>query len=413
MHKKTDEIDFETKFLEGHIDRINTLGSKLFFGLSFGCVFLYIFCLTGLYNFPKNFALFIMIFALCSSTTLLICDKKIKSQKEKKIFKYILLFATQTVITCMSADVNLDLTITYLTMPLFTVMYFNPTFTLISCIVAGISHLVGVVLRAEQAVTIIWPGLTPMYYIITNGSGVILEYVLGTVLLYFSSKTARNYMFSVYLRNQKLSQIQRQVLYSLADIIESSDITTGQHGKRTTEVVSLINKYLLENHIYTDQLSINDMNLISMAAPLHDIGKIKVPENILLKPGRLTPEEFEEIKKHTIEGSKIILQTLLRVEEPRFVQIAHEMSLYHHEKWNGTGYPDGLKGKQIPISARIMAIADVFDALCSARPYKERFTFEEAMRIMQEQSGQHFDPQLVTAIISLKDNLYKLYYENA
>lgn len=410
---KNDSIDFEKKFLEGHVDKVNRLSSRLYFILSFLCIILYIFCRIGFYNYPVDRALFIVVFAISSSTILLIYDRKIKNHKAKSIFKYLLLIATQVIVVCMATDVNLTLTVSYLTMPLFTVMYFDPVFTFISCIVSAISQLIGVVLKAEQGVEMFWPGITPMYYIITNGSGVVLEYIFITALLTFSSKTARNYMYSVFLRNQKLAQVQRQILYSLADIIESSDTTTGQHGKRTTEVVTLINKYLLEHNIYTDECSINDMNLISMAAPLHDIGKMKVPEHILLKPGRLSPEEFEEIKKHPVEGSKIILQTLLKVEDPRFVQIAHEMTLYHHEKWNGTGYPDGLKEKQIPISARIMAIADVFDALCSARPYKEKFSFEQAMDILKDLSGKHFDPELVNAMFSMKDELRKLYFETA
>ncbi|MBP5792075.1 MAG: hypothetical protein J6W46_00325, partial [Spirochaetaceae bacterium] len=223
---KNDSVDFEKKFLDGHVDKVNRLSSRLYFILSFLCIILYIFCRVGFYNYPVNRALVIVVFAISSSTILLLYDRKFKNHKAKSLFKYLLLIATQVIVVCMATDVNLTLTVSYLTMPLFTVMYFDPMFTFISCIVAAISQLIGIVLRAEQGVEMFWPDITPMYYIITNGSGVVLEYIFITALLTFSSKTARNYMYSVFLRNQKLAQVQKQILYGLADIIESSDTTT-------------------------------------------------------------------------------------------------------------------------------------------------------------------------------------------
>ena len=146
-----------------------------------------------------------------------------------------------------------------------------------------------------------------------------------------------------------------------------------------------------------------------MAAPLHDIGKMKVPDAILSKPGKLTPEEYEIIKTHSEEGAKIIDRTMSQIEDPVYINFAREMALSHHEKWNGEGYPQKLKGEEIPISARIMAVADVFDALCSARSYKKAFTMDEAYDILRENSGTHFEPVLVDVMLNIREELETIY----
>lgn len=206
-----------------------------------------------------------------------------------------------------------------------------------------------------------------------------------------------------------ISNMQNRIVYSFADMIESRDGTTGQHVKRTSLVVDLLTKYLKRGNVYADQLKPEDYGLISLAAPLHDIGKIKVPDRILSKPGKLTDEEFAIIKTHPVVGEKIINKTMFKIEDERYLKIAREMALYHHEKWNGTGYPEGLKDSAIPISARIMAVADVFDALCSARSYKKAFTIEEAFRIIDESKGTHFEPVLVDAMHALESELTVIY----
>ena len=149
------------------------------------------------------------------------------------------------------------------------------------------------------------------------------------------------------------------------------------------------------------------------AAPLHDIGKIKISDSILNKPGRLTPEEFDVIKTHTIEGAKIIEQTLRNIENNDYIETAEQMALYHHEKWNGTGYPMGLAGEQIPLCARIMAVVDVFDALTSKRVDKDAFSVDKAIDILKESSGSHFEPKLVDEFIKIRSKIEKVFEENA
>ena len=134
---------------------------------------------------------------------------------------------------------------------------------------------------------------------------------------------------------------------------------------------------------------------IHMASPLHDIGKVGIPDAILLKPGKLTPAEFEIMKTHTILGFDTLSQVQKRYTHNSFLKMGMEIAKYHHEKWDGTGYPEGLSGEKIPLSARIMALADVYDALRSKRVYKEAFSHEESCAIIEEGSGKHFDPLLI------------------
>ena len=204
--------------------------------------------------------------------------------------------------------------------------------------------------------------------------------------------------------------MQNQVVYGFADIIESRDGTTGEHVKRTSQVVSLLTDYICKNSdLFEYDLKKEDYDLITLAAPLHDIGKMKVPDAILSKPGKLDSREFEIIKTHSVEGAKIIDKIMPKIEDPEYVRYAREMALNHHEKWDGQGYPFGLSQKQIPVSARIMAVADVFDALCSERSYKKAYTVDEAFKILLESKGTHFEPALVDAMVALRPKLEEIY----
>ncbi|MCR4939190.1 MAG: HD domain-containing protein [Treponemataceae bacterium] len=210
-------------------------------------------------------------------------------------------------------------------------------------------------------------------------------------------------------KNLYVTDMQNRIVFSFADMIESRDGLTGQHVKRTSQIVVLLMQTIKELDMYENELEPIDFDMIAMAAPLHDIGKIKVPDAILSKPGKLTDEEFAIIKTHPVEGEKIISKTMSRIENDKYLKFAREMALFHHEKWNGTGYPQGLAGYSIPLSARIMAVADVFDALCSARSYKEAFSIDRAFQIFEESKGQHFDPDLVELLYIIRPTLEKIY----
>ena len=208
-------------------------------------------------------------------------------------------------------------------------------------------------------------------------------------------------------QKQVISRLQNGLILVLADMVESRDKNTGQHVRKTAAYTDIIMRELLKEGVYTDQLTEEYMYDVVNSAPLHDIGKINVSDIILNKPGKLTDEEFAIMKSHTTAGSDVIrhAMNIVSEEDSAYLKEASNLAMYHHEKWNGTGYPEGLKGEEIPLSARIMAVADVFDALVSKRSYKDGFSYEKAMEIIQEGSGSHFDPKIVHAFTEAADEV--------
>ena len=206
-----------------------------------------------------------------------------------------------------------------------------------------------------------------------------------------------------------LSKMQNGLIMVLADMVESRDQCTGDHVKKTAAYCKIILEQLRKDGEFTDQLTDEFIDDVVNSAPLHDIGKIKVPDAILNKPGKLTDEEFEIMKTHTTAGNEIVQEAMQLVSsDSGYLKEAKNLATYHHEKFNGKGYPTGLSGDDIPLSARVMAVADVFDALVSRRSYKEPFTFDKAMSIIEEGSGNHFDPRIVKAFFESKDEVQKV-----
>ena len=191
------------------------------------------------------------------------------------------------------------------------------------------------------------------------------------------------------------AEMQNGVIEHLADIIESRDIETGEHIKRTKKYVTILVNKMKDDEKYKDYLTPQMVEYIINAAPLHDIGKIAVSDLILCKPGKLTDEEFDKMKIHTVKGGEIIKDILNELGDEQFLEIAYDVAISHHEKWNGKGYPYGLKEEEIPLSGRIMAVADVFDALVAKRVYKEPMPIDKAINIIIGDAGTHFDPNIV------------------
>lgn len=201
---------------------------------------------------------------------------------------------------------------------------------------------------------------------------------------------------------QKIMNLQYMTIVSMANLIENRDGETGEHVKRTGNLVQMITDALGKDSKYSSTIDARFKENMWKAAPLHDIGKIKIPDAILTKPGKLTDEEFDIMKKHAAEGGDIVEGTIGEIEEQDYLDMAHDVARYHHERWDGTGYPDGLKGEEIPLCARIMAVADVFDALVSERCYKKPMSVDRAYEIITEESGSHFDPEVVEAFVRIR-----------
>jgi len=205
---------------------------------------------------------------------------------------------------------------------------------------------------------------------------------------------------------RRISMIQDSVIVGMANLIESRDGSTGKHVKNTQMYVQMIVDELHRRGLFSECLTEEYMQDICKAAPLHDVGKIKVPDSVLQKPGKLTPEEFELMKMHTTYSRKIIKTIIGDVEDENYVRIVEDIAMYHHERWDGTGYPTGLAGERIPLAARIMAVADVFDALYEERVYKPPVRpIERIMQIMMEGRGTQFDPVIIDVFVEMLPRL--------
>lgn len=211
-------------------------------------------------------------------------------------------------------------------------------------------------------------------------------------------------------RTAEIMAIQDVTINAMASLAETRDNETGNHIRRTQHYVKVLAEKLRFNPRYAHFLNDDKtIELLFKSAPLHDIGKVGIPDRILLKPGRFEPEEFEIMKTHTTLGRDAILQAEkdLGMEMP-FLKYAKEIAYGHQEKWDGPGYPEGLSGDDIPISARLMAVADVYDALISRRVYKQPMTHEKAVSIITEGRGTHFDPDMVDAFLELEQEFKKI-----
>jgi putative two-component system response regulator len=200
---------------------------------------------------------------------------------------------------------------------------------------------------------------------------------------------------------QAVRDIHNATISVIADVVENRDKVTGGHIERTQSYLEILVDALIRAGIYIEEISKWDKDLLLPSAQLHDLGKISVSDLVLNKPAKLTDEEFDIIKHHCTEGERIVDEIIGKTKDDGFLHHAKKFAGYHHEKWNGTGYPRGLKEEEIPLEGRIMAIADVYDALISERPYKKPFSHEQAVEIIKDGSGVHFDPKLVEVFLTV------------
>jgi putative two-component system response regulator len=210
---------------------------------------------------------------------------------------------------------------------------------------------------------------------------------------------------------RNVRKIHYATINSIADLVDSRDEVTGGHISRTQEYLALLVDELLRTGTYADEMEKWDLDIAIPSAQLHDVGKIKVSDVILNKPGPLTDEEFVSIKRHSAEGERFIEGIISRAGKDGFLIHAKRFAVAHHEKWNGMGYPHGLSGEDIPLEGRIMAIADVYDALVSERPYKKPFSHEKAVEIIQKDAGTHFDPEIVKAFMNIEAKFHEKFLE--
>ena len=212
----------------------------------------------------------------------------------------------------------------------------------------------------------------------------------------------------VNVKTKQLQDIQDSIISGMATMVESRDNSTGGHIKRTSAGVKLFVERLLASKKYKE-ITPDFCERLIKAAPMHDLGKIAVDDAILRKPDKFTEDEYEKMKVHAVEGARIVNEVLRNVDDKQFKTIATNVAYYHHEHWDGKGYPNNLYREKIPLEARIMAFADVFDALVSNRCYKKAMSFDQAFSIIEQDLGTQFDPELGDFFLECRQELEALY----
>ncbi len=243
-------------------------------------------------------------------------------------------------------------------------------------------------------------------YLFVFAGGCVLQSMLPEALI--TSVAITLVVICIYLNQEnpafdEMKRSHENMVMGFADLVEDRDENTGGHIKRTSEYVELIVQCLRKQRVYRNIMTEDFCEYVVKAAPLHDIGKISTPDAILRKPGKLTEEEYEVMKQHTKKGGLILSDILKNLGDEEYKKVAYDVATAHHEKWNGKGYPEGISGNNIPLSARIMAVADVFDAVSQKRCYRDAMPVEKCFAIIEEGRGTDFDPAIVDAFLSMKD----------
>lgn len=251
-------------------------------------------------------------------------------------------------------------------------------------------------------------------YLIILAAVTIVQVIFPDILITSIGVTV--FILGIYLNLEdpslrELSHYHNEMVMGFANLIENRDNNTGGHIKRTVEYVRLITDELKKRGVYSEILTKDYVENLLKAAPMHDIGKVAVPDAILCKPGKLDDEEYAMMKRHAERGGDIVKETFRNFGKEEFRVMAFQVARYHHEKWNGRGYPDGLKENEIPLCARIMAVADVFDAISENRCYRAAMPMDKCFEIMKDGSGKDFDPVIADLFVEIRDKVEKVHHE--
>jgi len=396
------------EFFDENVRKINIICGRMIALVNIVPILLTIFVKMGFFYMPIDWLFIFSIFLIPYSIIQNIIIRKCQNQRFNTYFT---LFGLEILIAFLGSNGYVNIYISCALIPFISCLYFNRKLTNVVTVFCYIGLLVSLWFKSKVAYMVVNDSPDPLSYFIAYGLGFTVEYIFVFVITNAITKCCHETLESIYKSNKRIRKVQRKVIRSFANLVESRDVYTGEHIKRTTKYVELISKELLAKGLYANELTPKNIELFVSAAPLHDLGKIHVPDQILCKPSRFTPDEFEKMKTHTVEGVKLIEENLTELESEEYLTCAKTMALYHHEKWDGTGYPNGYSGTDIPLCARIMAAADVLDALLSKRQYKEPMSIEAALEIFMESRGTHFEPCIVDAVIMSKDRIVEIAFE--
>ena len=395
---------YDEIFFTENIINVNKIVEKIIFSTGILPVCFYIFTVLGLWHISTSYCLFIFCFSAVASGIVYFLNRNQKTQVLSMIVS--LLFCTMYVCVLGESGI-INITIVFGIVPFISCLYYNMRLTQIITITNLVLILVTNYLRSFTIIdnylfTI--ENFSRHRWYLSHAIGVSLEFIF-VFLVSFSisrrSKKSLQTMMDLMLerdkankelkeKNANLIQTQMDIIKFVAEVLGSHDLFTGRHVIHTQKYVGIIARQLRQNGYYIDVLTDEVIQLYETAAFLHDIGKIHIPEGVLNKPGRFTDQERELMKVHPAEGNKL-LDFLPPIKNGQLNSIAKDMTFYHHEKWDGKGYPDGLSGTDIPLCARIMAVADVFDAVSENRRYRASMPIDQCSDIIRQGAGQDFD----------------------
>lgn len=419
-------ITDENFFIE-NIVRVNKMVEIILFSAVLVPVSFYFLTLVGLWRVPNAYSFTVIGVSLLGAIIDCILNRCKKCQK---VSMYFGIFATSIFVFLIGFKGFIAITVSYCFAPFVSCLYYNRKLTHITTTLNLL--LMIIIFRSRSyGVEIVISGYhTANRWFMENLIGILIEFLFvflitdsiakrtsGTLRNLITSQDERDQAFTKLKeknqtiirintelagKNKELNDTQYKIIQFVAQVLGSHDLFTGRHVMHTRKYVEIIAKELRNEGFYKAELSDKNIEFYQTAAFLHDIGKIHIPEGVLNKIGKFTPEEFELMKCHPAEGKKL-LEYLPPIEDGRFNEIAQQMALCHHEKWDGSGYPNHIAGKDIPLCARIMAAADVLDALISQRLYKDPVSIDEAMEIFKKSSGMHFEPCIAQAVINCKE----------
>ena len=278
--------------------------------------------------------------------------------------------------------------------------YFLALFYLmVSMIVVGKRFRHRDTLTIGMVLVVLIAGILPMTFMNIHIAYISIGIASCLCYIYYNDLVQEDIHADLVSNQEKITEMQKHTISGLANLIESRDTETGEHVSRTGAYVRAIAENAANEKLYPNELDERFITLLYTLAPMHDVGKIVVPDSILRKPGRLTDEEYEIMKTHASKGGEVVRQMLKGITDEEYLKFASDIATYHHERWDGAGYPEGLSGEDIPLAARIMAIADVFDALISERCYKKPIPVDKALEIIRFEAGSHFDPKLAEVFL--------------
>lgn len=394
------------KLLKDNVSSVNKLLNIILWCFFAILIIYYFIASTDILRVSEQFVLKWSGFVLLLNVINIILGKMNISHNIKKYYS---IFAIEAALIFGAFDVRIGYHIVYVLVPVISCIYFDKKLTFSISLISLIAMNMCIVYVSTDRVTNLYKNYTRMRYIKATCIGYSVEFVAMMCVLWMLTTRIVQVMSNLAEKNKNILDMQQNIISSFAGLIESRDDDTGHHVKRTEKFVEVILDALDELKIYEKEMKRIRPDMISRAAQLHDIGKLKITDTILNKPGKLTDEEYETIKIHTSEGKEMIEKYLEGVEDQEFITEAKNIALSHHERWDGKGYPHGLQKEEIPFSARIMAVADVFDALVNKRCYKDAIGLEEAFVIVEQGAGTQFDPDIVRAFMHKKETIIELY----